>query len=93
MTDESTVADVAAQPVDEQVAAIQQQPATRQNAAVVEPVLAAVTELVVPGAVAALETWFADHVRDSVISRDTPAHNRVVTAMAEIVSALASIKE
>jgi len=45
------------------------------------------------GALAALDAWFAEHVPDSAISRDTTAYNRVFHAVAEIKAAISTLKE
>jgi hypothetical protein len=47
----------------------------------------------VAAALAGLEDWFASHVPNSVLSQDTALHNRISNAVAEIKSALASVKE
>ena len=47
----------------------------------------------VQSALAELEDWFLRIVPNSVLSQDTGVHNRIVNAVAEIKSALASIKE
>ena len=52
--------------------------------AVVDPIGAALADIV---------AWFETHVPNSIISRDTIAHNRIYTAVSEIKSALGNIKE
>lgn len=44
-------------------------------------------------AAAALEDWLQDHVRDTAISRDTAAYNRIASALGEIRAALNTVKE